>query len=166
MGSAPRAERRQIQESQRRQTMALSKWEPFESLTALQREMNRMFERFFDDGSTRLGERALEPAIEVADTPDAVVVKAQVPGVPKDQLHLTITEDAMTLKGEIREEEKKEGKNYYRRELRYGTFERTIPLPVAVQAEKATADLKDGILAVTLPKRETAKAKQIPIQAS
>jgi HSP20 family protein len=146
--------------------MALAKWEPFEGLTALQREMNRMFERFFDDGSTRLGERALEPAIEVADTPDAVVVKAQVPGVPKDQLQLTITEDAMTLKGEIKEEEKKEGKNYYRRELRYGAFERTIPLPVAVQAEKATADLKDGVLAVTLPKRETAKAKQIPIKAS
>jgi hypothetical protein len=108
--------------------MALAKWEPFEGLTALQREMNRMFERFFDDGSMRLGERALE--------------------------------------GEIKEEEKKEGKNYYRRELRYGAFERTIPLPVAVQAEKATADLKDGVLAVTLPKRETAKAKQIPIQAS
>ena len=95
-----------------------------------------------------------------------MVVKAQVSGVPKDQLQPTITEDAMTLKGEIKEEEKKEGKNYYRRELRYGAFERTIPLPVAVQAEKATADLKDGVLAVTLPKRETAKAKQIPIQAS
>jgi HSP20 family protein len=146
--------------------MALAKWEPFEGLTTLQREMNRMFERFFDEGPMRLGERALEPAIEVADTPDAVVVKAQVPGVPKDQLQLTITEDAMTLKGEIKEEEKKEGKNYYRRELHYGAFERTIPLPVAVQAEKATADLKDGVLAVTLPKRETAKAKQIPIKAS
>jgi HSP20 family protein len=146
--------------------MALVKWEPFEGLTTLQREMNRLFERFFEDGPMRVLERSLEPAIEVADTPEAVIVKAQVPGVPKDQLQLTITEDAMTLKGEMKEEEKKEGKNYYRRELRYGAFERTIPLPVAVQAEKATADLKDGVLAVTLPKREAAKAKQIPIKTS
>jgi HSP20 family protein len=66
----------------------------------------------------RLGAPALEPAIEVADIPDAVVVKAQVPGVPKDQLQLTITEDVLTLKGEIKEDAKKEGKNSYRRELR------------------------------------------------
>ena len=105
-------------------------------------------------------------AVEVSDTPEAVVVKAQIPGVSKDQLQLTITEDALTLKGEMKEEEKKEDKNYYRRELRYGAFTRTIPLPVAVQAEKATADLKNGVLAVTLPKREVAKAKQSPIKAS
>jgi HSP20 family protein len=72
----------------------------------------------------------------------------------------------MILKGEMKEEEKKEDKNYYRREWRYGAFERTIPLPVAVQAEKVTADLKDGVLTVTLPKREAAKAKQIPIKAA
>jgi HSP20 family protein len=146
--------------------MALMKWEPFEGLTTLQREMNRVFERFFEDGPLRVWERPSEPAVEVADTPEAVIVKAQVPGVPKDNLQLTITENAMTLKGEMKEEEKKEGKNYYRREWRYGAFERTIPLPVAVQAEKATADLKDGVLAVTLPKREAAKVKQIPIKAS
>ena len=146
--------------------MALMKWEPFEGLTELRREMNRVFERFFEEGPMRVWEHPLEPAVEVSDTPEAVVVKAQVPGVPKDNLQLTITENAMTLKGEIKEEEKKEGKNYYRQEWRYGAFERTIPLPVAVQAEKATADLKDGVLAVTLPKREAAKVKQIPIKAS
>lgn len=146
--------------------MALTKWEPFEGLTTLQREMNHLFERFFEDGPMRLWERSFEPAVEVSDTPEAVVVKAQVPGVPKDQLHLTITENALTLKGEVKEEEKKEDKNYSRREWRYGAFERTIPLPVAVQAEKASADLKDGVLAVTLPKREAAKVQQIPIKAA
>lgn len=146
--------------------MALVKWEPFEGLAALQREMNRMFERFFDEGPIRLWERPFEPAVEVADTPEAVVVKAQVPGVSKDQIQLTITENALTLKGEMKEEEKKEEKNYYRREWRYGAFERTIPLPAAVQADKASAELKDGVLAVTLPKREPAKVHQIPIQAA
>ena len=124
--------------------MALVQWEPFEGLTALQQEMNRVFERFFEDGPMRVWERPLEPAVEVSDTPEAVVVKAQVPGVPKDQIQLTITENAVTLKGEMQEEEKKEGKNYYRREWRYGAFERTIPLSVAVQAEKATQSSKMG----------------------
>lgn len=93
-------------------------------------------------GDRQLWERPFEPAAEVADTPEAVVVKAQVPGVPKDQLQLTITEDALTPKGETKEEEKKEGKNYYRQEWRYGVCTRTIPMPVAIQAEKATAALK------------------------
>ena len=128
--------------------------------------MNHMFERFFEDRPMRVWERPFEPAVEVSDTPEAVVVKAQVPGVPKDQLQVTITEDTLTLKGEMKEEGKKEGKNYYRRELHYGAFTRTSPLPVAVQAEKAIADLKDGVVTVTLPKREAAKAKQIPIKAS
>src|SRR5206468_2270511 len=98
-----------------------------------------------------------KPAVEVSDTPEAVIVKAQVPGVPKDKLQLTITEDALTLKGEMQEEEKKEDKDYYRREFHYGAFARTIPLPVPVQAEKATAALKDGLLEVTLPKSKEAK---------
>jgi HSP20 family protein len=146
--------------------MALMKWEPFEGLTTLRQEMNRVFERFFDDGPLRVWERALEPAVEVADTPEAVIVKAQVPGVLKDNIQVSMTDNTMILKGEMKEEEKKEDKNYYRREWRYGAFERTIPLPVAVQAEKVTADLKNGVLTVTLPKREAAKAKQIPIKAS
>ena len=146
--------------------MALMKWEPSEGLTALRREMHRLFERFFEDGPMHLWERPGEPAVEVSDTPEAVVVKTQVPGVPKDKLQLTITEDTLTLKGEMQEEEKKEGKNYYRREFHYGAFSRTIPLPANIQAEKATAELKDGLLEVTLPKSKEAKVTQIPIKAS
>jgi HSP20 family protein len=146
--------------------MALMKWEPFEGLTTLRQEMNRVFERFFEEGPLHAWERGFEPAVEVADTPEAVIVKAQVPGVPKDNIQVSMTDNTMILKGEMKEEEKKEDKNYYRREWRYGAFERTIPLPVAVQAEKVTADLKDGVLTVTLPKREAAKAKQIPIKAA
>jgi HSP20 family protein len=148
----------------RRKAMALVKWGPSEGLTALRQEMNRLFERF--DGPMHWWERPGEPAVEISDTPEAVVVKAQVPGVPKDKLQLTITEDALTLKGEIQEEEKQEEKNYLRREFRYGAFSRTIPLPATVQAEKATAALKDGLLEVTLPKSKEAKVKQISITAS
>jgi len=148
--------------------MALITWEPSGSLTTLRREVDRLFEDFFDGGSRRFWGRGAEPAMEVCDTKDAVVVKAQVPGVSKDQLQVHITDDTLTLKGEVREEEKKEEKNFYRRELHYGAFERTMALPMAVQANKATAQLKDGVLEITLPKSASAQAKvkQIPIETS
>jgi len=143
--------------------MALMKWEPSESLATLQREVNRLFESFFDGSPLRFGEYMTEPAVEVSDTKEAVVVKAQVPGVTKEQLQVAISEGALIIKGEKKEEEKKEEKNYTRREFRYGAFSRTVPLPAAVQAEKATAQLKDGILEITLPKSEEARVKDIPI---
>lgn len=111
-------------------------------------------------------DREAHTAVEISDTAEAVVVKALLPGVKKDDLQLTITENALTVKGEMKEEAKKEDKNYHRREFRYGAFVRTIPLPVPVQAEKTTAQLKDGALEVTMPKSAPAKVQHIPIQAS
>ena len=146
--------------------MALTKWEPFEGLTALRREMDHLFEEFSSGGSLRFWERPVEPPVEISDTAETIVVKAQVPGVNKDDLHLTITENALTVKGEMKEEDKKDDKNYHRREFRYGAFVRTIALPTPVQAEKATAQLKDGVLEVTIPKSAEAKVKHISIQAS
>jgi HSP20 family protein len=103
------------------------------------------------------------PAVEVADTKDTVVIKAQVPGVNKEQIQVTVSEGALTIKGETREEEKKEEKNYIHREFRYGAFSRTVPLPAGVQGEKATAQLKDGVLEITIPKNEQARVKEIPV---
>jgi HSP20 family protein len=140
----------------------LTRWEPFGGLTALRREMDRLFEHVL--GREALSQGEAEPAIEVADTPEAVIVKAQVPGVSKEHLQVNVTENALTLKGEVQEDKTTEDKNYHRREFHYGAFSRTIALPTTVQAEQATAQLKDGVLEVTLPKREETKAKAIPIQ--
>jgi HSP20 family protein len=141
------------------------RWEPFEALTSMRREMDRLFENFFERGPWTMGDGgAFEPAIELADTDDSVMVKAMVPGVSKENLHLDITDDNLTLRGEIKEEEKTEGKRFHRREWRYGSFTRTVPLPTAVKADQAKAQLKDGVLTITLPKGEHAKIKQIPIQ--
>jgi HSP20 family protein len=127
--------------------------------------MDRLFENFFEHGSRGPGNLgAWEPAVEVADTKDAIIVKAQVPGIPKDNIQVHVTDDSITLKGEMKEEEKKEEKNYTRREFRYGAFSRTMPLPAVVQADKATAQLKDGVLEITIPKSEKAKVQAIPIQ--
>jgi HSP20 family protein len=125
--------------------------------------MNRLFESFFDSGPRRFGESMAAPAVEVSDTKDAIVVKAQVPGVSKENLQITVSEGALTLKGDMQEETKQEEKNYLRREFRYGAFTRTVPLPAGVQAEKATAQLKDGMLEVTIPKSEAARVNEVPI---
>ena len=87
-----------------------------------------------------------------------------VPGVSKEQIQVTVSEGSLTLKGEMKEEEKQEEKHYRRREFRYGAGSRTIPLPGTVQAEKATAQLKDGMLEITIPKSEEARVKEIPIR--
>ena len=152
-------------DQQKEEAYGISAMGPLEGLASLRREMDRLFENFFETGPRGLGNlSAWEPAIEVADTKDAVVVKAQVPGIPKDNIQVHVTDDSITLKGEMKEEEKKEEKNYTRREFRYGAFSRTMPLPAMVQADKATAQLKDGVLEITIPKSEKAKVKAIPIQ--
>lgn len=141
----------------------LIKWEPFVGLSPLRWDMDRLFEHFFEGAPQRFGERSTEPAVEVSDTPETVLVRAQVPGMSKDTLQVHITEDRLTLKGELKAEEKKADKNYYRQEFRYGTFTRTIALPGAVQAENATAQLKDGVLEIHLPKSAQAKVQHIPV---
>jgi HSP20 family protein len=152
---------------EREAVMALVRWEPGRAIPSLRRELDRLFEEFEDfvEGGPRLPWGASRgPAMEVADTPDAVVVKALIPGVPKEDVHVDVADQTLTLYGELKEGEKKE--HYYRQEIRYGTFERTIPLPVDVQGDQAKAQYKDGVLEITIPKTEKAKVKRIPIQTS
>jgi len=141
----------------------LPRWESFGGLTTLRREMDRLFERVLGrEASSPLGE--VEPAIEVAETPAAVIVKAQVPGVSKEHLQVNVTDTTLTLKGEVQEDKTTEDKNYHHREFHSGAFARTITLPATVQAEQAIAQLKDGVLEVTIPKRQETKTKDVPIQ--
>jgi HSP20 family protein len=145
--------------------MALAKWEPWQGLASFRRELDRLFDEFGGPSLMRW-EQSFAPEVEVSDTKDAVVVKALVPGITKENLHVDITDDALTLKGEMKQEEKKEDTHYYQREFRYGAFTRTISLPVAVQSDKAKAEMKDGVLQITIPKNEKAKAKAVPIKVS
>lgn len=149
--------------------MALVKWEPFGGLSSLRREIDRLFGDFEEGvghGLMPHWERSFEPAVEVSDTKESVVVRAQVPGMSKDDIHVDISDNALTVKGEIKEEEDKEEKHYHRREIRYGAFSRVIPLPMAVKAEEAKAQMKNGVLEITIPKSDEVKVKEIPIQTS
>jgi HSP20 family protein len=96
---------------------------------------------------------------------DEVVVKATVPGVKPDDLHITITGDVLTIRGEVKQEEEVKEEAYHIRERRYGTFSRSLPLPVPVLTDKAKAEFENGILTLTLPKAEEVRPKTIEVKA-
>ena len=105
------------------------------------------------------------PAIEMYDKKDKIIVKAEVPGVDKKDIKLTVEDDVLTISGETKREEETKESDYYSCERVYGAFSRSIALPTAADREKVKATLKDGILTVELPKLKGAqeKAKEIPI---
>jgi len=139
--------------------MALLRWDPMRSLRSRDDAFETLFRDFFDRGET-----VLEPAADVSEADGEVVVKISVPGVDKDQLHVTVEDDVLTIRGEHRKEEEKKGKNFYRQEIRYGAFQRSIPLPVEVDSSKSKADLKNGMLTVRLPKSERPRGRQVQVQ--
>ena len=146
--------------------MAIVRWDPFQDLISLQERMNRLFEQTLDRSR---GERegmvagTWAPAVDIYETPDSIVLQAELPGLSKDDIDIQVRDNVLTLKGERRsEKEVKEG-NYLRVERAYGGFQRAFTLPAAVQADKIRAVFKDGVLDVSIPKAEEAKPKQIKI---
>ncbi|MCI0484043.1 MAG: Hsp20/alpha crystallin family protein [candidate division NC10 bacterium] len=147
--------------------MAIVRWNPFQDLVSLQERMNRLFEQTLDRSR---GEREVmvagtwAPAVDIYETPESIVLQAELPGLGKDDIDIQVRDNVLTLKGERRsEKEVKEG-NYLRVERAYGGFQRAFTLPAAVQADKIRAVFKDGVLDVSIPKAEEAKPKQIKIE--
>lgn len=104
-------------------------------------------------------------AIDVYQTNDSVVVKAPIAGVKPDELEISITDDVVNIKGQRQNKSEVSGEHYFVQECYWGAFSRSYILPVAVESEKASAQLKDGILTITIPKLEKAKTKLIEIKA-
>lgn len=103
------------------------------------------------------------PRMDVIDRDDAVVVRAEVPGVDKKDLDVSLTDNTVTIKGEMRREDKEEKGDYYRCEMARGAFARTITLPAGVATDQAKANFKDGVLELVLPKTATAQRRKIPV---
>jgi HSP20 family protein len=138
--------------------------EPFRDVSDIQHEVNRLFDSFFGRPSqTTSRERAWMPAIDMYETKDELVVAAELPGLNEKEIHLSITGDMLTLKGERQWNKDVKQDNYYRGERWFGKFERALPLPVPVQADRVKATYRDGVLTVTLPKVEEIKPKEIKI---
>ena len=146
--------------------MSIMRWRPRRDLVSIRDEMNSLFDSFFSGlAEPRKGllEGEWAPSVDVTETKDDITVTAELPGVKQEEVDIAITDDVLTLKGEKKEEKEVKEKNYHRIERSYGSFQRSIGLPVGVQADKAKATYKDGILKITVPKVEEAKPKQIKI---
>ncbi len=139
----------------------IMRWPEVPGFGSLQREMDRLFEDFFRRSGLPM---RWGPAVDVVETSDNVIVKVELPGVDPKGVDIAVTGENLTIKGEKREEKEVKGKNFYRVERAYGSFCRTVALPAAVEADKAKADYKDGVLEIKLPKSEKGKAKRIPIK--
>jgi len=103
------------------------------------------------------------PSLDVFEEKDEIVVKADLPGMNKDEIEVTVTENVVTIKGEKKEEEVKE-KDYYRRERSYGSFVRSVELPSEVKSDQIKANFTDGVLEIRMPKTEEAKKKSVSVK--
>ena len=145
---------------QRTRRNTLAPWSPF---SAFDGEIERWFESATRDFG--VARRDWAPAMDVTETEEAYLVEADVPGLKKEDIKIEVLDNVLTIKGERKTEDEKEEKGYHRVERHYGSFHRTIEVPGGFVEDKITANFKDGVLKVTLPKREEAKAKVIEVRA-
>jgi HSP20 family protein len=136
-------------------------------MTTFKKEMDRLFERFLEPVWTETPTLAAwEPKIDLAETKEALTVKAELPGVDQKDITVSLQDGMLTIKGEKEEEKEEKGKQYHRVERSYGAFARALRLPAAVDAAGVTATFKDGVVTITLPKAPEAKGTTIPVKAA
>jgi len=144
----------------------LKRWDPFRELTDFRDTVDRMFDRRairpFRLLSWENGDGAFP--VDLAETDDAIVVTASLPGVKAEGVQVSVTGNQLSIKGETKTETEKKEANYYRQERYYGTFQRTLALPARVEAENADASFEDGVLRLELPKAADVKAKTIEVK--
>lgn len=146
----------------------LRRWDPFREISSLQREMDRLFGHYF--GRMRgveeegLAAAAWSPAVDIYETDEKLVLKAELPGLKKEDIDIQVRDNTLTLKGEKKFEKEVKEENYHRVERAYGSFQRFFTLPSTIKQEGIEATFKDGILEISLPKAEEAKPKKVKIQ--
>ena len=146
--------------------MALARWTPYRDMMAVRDEMNRVFNEFFGRGGTDEGAWSAgnwSPPVDIYEMDEALVIKAELPGLSKDDISIELKENTLTIRGERKRlDEVKEG-NYHRMERVYGAFQRSFLLPTTVEQDKVKASYKDGILELYLPKVPAAQPKRIAV---
>ncbi len=147
--------------------MAIVKYDPWRDVLSLRDEIDRLFEDFFPVKSSERRDYLSEvwaPAIDIYETKDDVVVKAELPGMSKEDIKINIVDNSLIIEGEKKQEKEVKEENYYRVERRYGAFRRVVEIPVPVKTENVEATYKDGVLEIKLPKKEEAKPKEIEVK--
>ena len=140
--------------------MAIIRWDPFREMTQVQNQLNRLVDQVWGGR-----QESWLPAVDVFDKKDAVVLKAELPGMDPDAIQIEVEDNVLTIKGERRFEETVDEERYYRVERRFGSFQRSLALPQGVKADEIGASYEDGILVVTVPKAEEEKPKRIEVKA-
>jgi HSP20 family protein len=141
-------------------------WDPFRDLETIQNEMNKMFDYSlirWGDRDMGLLEGAWSPAIDIYDSKDNVMVKADIPGMKKEEINVSVHGDTLIINGEKKQEKETKEKGFVRTERFYGAFNRAIRLPAQIDASKVNATYKNGVLELVLPKKEESKPKQLKI---
>ena len=148
--------------------MAIVRWEPFRDLVTAQRDLDRLFRDAFSSqlGETELSTRSWAPPVDIYETEDAIVLKAELPGVDPKDVDVRVEDNTLYLKGERKFEKEVKEQNYHRVERSYGSFARSFSLPNSISTDKVKAEFKDGMLTLTMPKREEAKPKTIKIDVT
>ena len=145
--------------------MSIVRYDPFRDLRTLQEEVNRLFSSNLTRGfgEEGIGRGAWNPSVDIYENKDHIILEAELPGMKQDDFELTVENNVITLRGERQFEKKEDSDNYHRVERSYGSFTRSFTLPQTVSAEGATAEYTNGVLRVTLPKREETKARRIQV---
>ena len=144
----------------------ISPWRPFRDLERMRKEMDRLWDSFFEGRPSRKAEEVGEwlPTLDVLETKNDLVVRAEIPGIDPKDIDISLANDILTIKGEKKQEIEEKEENYHLIERSYGSFTRMARLPREVQSDKISASYKNGILKITLPKSEEAKKKEIKIK--
>lgn len=138
---------------------------PWTGMANFKQEMDRMLERVFEgkwDEFPAVGDWA--PSLDLSETKDSLVVKVEAPGMDQKDIQISLQENLLTIKGEKKQEKEEKDERYHRIERSYGSFTRSVRLPVGVDSSKVTAAFKNGLLTVTMPKTVAAKGTTIPIK--
>ena len=144
--------------------MAIVRWRPMRDLFHIQDDLNRFVNDFFESEPSRGAQNGVwNPAVDISETDNAIQVTAEIPGMKKEDIKISIHNNVLVLKGEKKKEKEEKEENYHRIERAYGSFMRSFSLPTSVNASKVKAAYKDGILTVELSKKEEAKPNEISI---
>ena len=147
--------------------MTIVKWDPFKNVAALQDRINRIFDESFSrtaESDDDISMSAWKPSVDIYETDEAIILKAELPGIKKEDVSVEVKDNVLTLKGVRTEEKEIKEKNYYRKERAFGTFSRAFNLQHRIQPDKIKARFKDGVLKIEIPKPEEEKPKQITVK--
>lgn len=142
----------------------LTLWEPFSELVTMRDDVDRLFDTFFGRKPQTTTDEFWQPAIDIEENNGNLMVRAEIPGMNKDDIKVSVKEDLLKISGERKQKNETKEKTFHRIERSYGKFVRIIRLPSEVDADKVKASYKDGVLNVTLPKPESMKPKQIDVE--